>query len=93
MQAEAFRAGFELDSAYRELRRADFMIQQMESREPGALEVADARQMFEIASRLYQVAFRARQEGRHLKAAEYSVAVKDLMRAIDKFYNVMFAAW
>jgi len=29
----------------------------------------------------------------NLKAAEYSVAVKDLMRAIDKFYNVMFASW
>ncbi len=92
-QAEAYRAGFELDSAYRELRRADLMIQQMEMRNANAPEVADARQIFEIASRLYQVAFSSRQAGQNLKAAEYSVAVKDLMRAIDKFYNVMFASW
>jgi len=92
-QAEAFRAGFELDSAYRDLRRGALMVQQMETYAPQAPEIADARQVFEIASRLYQTAFQARQVGQHLKAAEYAVAVKDLMRALDKFYNVMFASW
>ncbi len=69
------------------------MVQQMEIQNPNAPEVADARQVFEVASRLYQVAFQARQAGQNLKAAEYSVAVKDLMRAVDKFYNVLFASW
>ena len=69
------------------------MVQQMETHNPNAPEIADARQVFDIASRLYQTAFQARQAGQNLKAAEYSVAVKDLMRAIDKFYNVMFASW
>jgi len=69
------------------------MLQQMETRNPNAPEVADARQVFDLASRLYQTAFQARQTGQNLKAAEYAVAVKDLMRALDKFYNVMFASW
>lgn len=92
-QAEAFRARFELDGAYRDLRRGAIMLQQMEARNPEAQELEDARQVFEIASRLYQTAFQAHQAGQNLKAAEYSVAVKDLMRAIDKFYNVMFTPW
>ncbi len=69
------------------------MVQQMETQNLNAPEVADARQVFDLASRLYHSAFQARQAGQNLKAAEYAVAVKDLMRAVDKFYNVMFASW
>ena len=89
-RAESFRAGFELDSAYRELRRADLMLQQMEAHNPDAQETALAREVFELASRLYREAFNARQREENSKAAEYAVAVKDLMRAMDKFYNVLF---
>lgn len=87
-QAEALRAGFELDSAYREMRRAELMLQQMESFAPQAPETADAKQVLDLASALHRKAYQAYSAGQYLRAAEYAVAVKDLMRAIDKFYNV-----
>ena len=68
------------------------MLQQMEAHAPQAPETADARQIFTLASSFYQMAFRARQEGQYYKAAEYAVAVKDMMRALDKCYHVLFAA-
>ncbi len=90
-QAEAYRAAFELDSAYRDLRRGDVMLQQMQpciARQP---DLAAAQEVFALASRLYQMAFSARQQGQPYRAAEYAVAVKDMMRALDKFYHVCFA--
>ena len=91
-QAEALRAGFELDGAYREMHRAELMVQQVESLSPGAPECARARQLLGIASELYHEAHQAYRASQYLRAAEYAVAIKDLMRAIDKFYNVAVAA-
>ncbi|HEY66890.1 MAG TPA: hypothetical protein G4N97_01290 [Thermoflexia bacterium] len=91
-RAEALRAGFELDGSYREMRRAELVLQQMESFAPQAPEIADARQVLNIASALYRKSYQAYNAGQYLRAAEYAVAVKDLMRAIDKFYNVSIAS-
>ena len=88
-RAEALRAGFELDSAYRELRRAELMIQQMESMAPPAPEIDDAKQLFDIASAFHRKAYQAYEAGDYRPAAEYAVAVKDMMRAIDKLYNIV----
>ena len=64
------------------------MLQRMESFVPQATEIADARQVLDIASALYRKSFRAYSEGQYLQAAEYAVAVKDLTRVVVKFYNV-----
>ncbi len=61
------------------------MIQQMSS---PSVEADDAQRVLGIASELYQKSYRAYQDAQYLRSAEYAVAVKDLMRAIDKFYNV-----
>ncbi len=66
------------------------MVQQMESLAPQqSAEIADARAVLNLAEAFYQKAYRAYQEGRSRHAAEYAVAVKDLMRAVDKIYNVV----
>lgn len=82
------RAGFELDSAYREMRRAELLLEQMESFVPPAPEIIDARQVLELASTLYRKSYQAYTVAQHLRAAEYAVAVKDLLRAVEKFYNI-----
>ncbi len=88
-RAEALRAGFELDSAYRDLRRAELMIQQMETMTAPSPELDDARQLFEFASAFHRKAYQAYEAGQYRPAAEYAVAVKDIMRAIDKLYNIV----
>ncbi len=70
------------------MRRAELMIQQMESFSPEAPESIDAQRVLSIASELYQESYQAYSASQYLRAAEYAVAVKDLMRAIDKFYNI-----
>ncbi len=66
------------------------MIQQMESLAlQHTTEIADARAVLNIAENFYQKAYRAYQEGRARHAAEYAIAVKDLMRAVDKIYNIV----
>lgn len=87
-RAEALRAGFELDSAYRDMRRAELIHQQMEAFAPQMSETGDVGQILELASALHREAYQAYSAGSFLRAAEYAVAVKDLMRAIDKLYNV-----
>ncbi|NPA93285.1 MAG: hypothetical protein GXO56_06365 [Chloroflexi bacterium] len=52
-------------------------------------EIAEARAVLNMAETFYQKAHRAYQEGRARHAAEYAVAVKDLMRAVDKIYNIV----
>jgi hypothetical protein len=88
-RAEALRAGFELDSAYRDLRRAELMIQQMETMTAPSPEIVDAKQLFEFASAFHRKAYQAYEAGQYRPAAEYAVAVKDMMRAIDKLYNIV----
>jgi hypothetical protein len=88
-RAESLRAGFELDSAYREMRRAELMIQQMETATPQSPEIADARELFAFASTFHRKAYQAYEAEQFRPAAEYAVAVKDIMRAIDKLYNIV----
>ncbi len=84
-QAEAMRAAFEQESAYRDLRRGAVMLQQIEGRgEAGAF----AAQIYELASQVYRAAHEARQRGEAYRAAELFIAVKDMMRALDKMYHV-----
>ncbi len=79
------RAAFEQESAYRDLRRGAVMLQQIEGRgEAGAF----AAQIYELASQVYRAAHEARQRGESYRAAELFVAVKDMMRALDKMYHV-----
>lgn len=68
------------------------MIQQLESFSPETPESANAQQVLNIAFRIYKESYQAYNAGQYLRAAEYAVAVKDLMRAIDKFYNVAIAS-
>ena len=63
------------------------MLQQMETLVPHSPEIADTKQVIEIASALHRKAYQAYDAGRSLKAVEYAVAVKDMMRAVDKLYN------
>ena len=88
-RAQALRAGFELDSAYRELRRAELMIQQMENHAASASQLEDAHQLFAMASAFHRKAYQAYEAGRPGPAAEYAVAVKDILRAMDKLYNIV----
>jgi hypothetical protein len=88
-RAEALRAGFELDSAYRDLRRAELMIQQMETMTTPSPELDDAKQLFDIASAFHRKAYQAYETEQYRPAAEYAVAVKDITRAIDKLYNIV----
>jgi hypothetical protein len=71
---------------------AFFLLKQIESFAPQAPEITDAQQVLALASSLHRTAYQAYNNGRYLRAAEYAVAVKDLMRAIDKFYNVALAS-
>ncbi|NOY09706.1 MAG: hypothetical protein GXP33_12795 [Spirochaetes bacterium] len=87
LQNERLRARFELDSAYRDLRRGELIVQQIETYLPSTEETSFGRKLLDIASEIYQSAYRNYQKESFFKAAEYSVAVKDLMRGIDKFYN------
>ena len=65
------------------------MVQHVEATRPGSPEAQYAAQMLDMASRLYQTAYEAHQGGDYYRAAEYFVAVKDMMRAIDEMYNVV----
>lgn len=85
------RARFEQESAYRDLRRGSLMVQQIETSRPGSQEAQYAAQLLDMGSRLYQSAYEAYMAGDYYRAAEYAVAVKDVMRAIDKMYNVVVA--
>ncbi len=87
VQDEKLRARFELDSAYRDLRKGELVVQQIETYLPDNEESSFGRQLLDTASSIYQAAYRNFQEGSYFKAAEYSVAVKDIMRGIDKFYH------
>ncbi len=82
------RARFEQESAYRDLRRGNLMLQYIETHRPNSVEAGYAAQLLDLGSRLYQTAYEAYRAGEYYRAAEYAVAVKDLMRAIDKLYNV-----
>jgi len=70
------------------MRRADLLVQEIENAEPGTLVAAYVRQLFDTAFFLYRAAHRAYQQGQRLQAAEYAAATKDVMRAIDKLYNI-----
>ncbi len=87
VQDEKLRARFELDSAYRDLRKGELVVQQIETYLPDNEEASFGRQLLNTASSIYQAAYRNFQEESYFKAAEYSVAVKDIMRGIDKFYH------
>lgn len=87
VQNEMLRARFELDSAYRDLRKGELIVQQIETYLPEAEEAAFGRQLLDIASAIYQSAYKNFQNKSFFKASEYSVSVKDLMRGIDKFYH------
>lgn len=87
MQDERLRARFELDSAYRELRKGELMVQQIETYLPDSDEAVFGRQLMGTAALVYQSAYKSFQSGTFFKAAEYSVAVKDILRGIDKFYR------
>ncbi len=82
------RATFELDSAYREMRRGELMVQQIETAHPQTWEAHYAAQVRDLAFQFYRTANEAQRAAQYFRAAEYAVAVKDLMRAIDKLYNV-----
>ncbi len=85
-QDEKRRARFELDSAYRELRRGELTVQQIETYLPDSKEAVFGRKILETASDIYQSAIENFQNNSFFKASEFSVSVKDLMRGIDKFY-------
>gem|GEM_PF-2272229 len=87
MQNDRLRARFELDSAYRDLRRGELIVQQIEIYLPSAEEATFGKALLKTASKIYQAAYKSYQNESFFRAAEYSVAVKDLMRGIDKFYN------
>ncbi len=87
MQDEKLRARFELDSAYRDLRKGELIVQQIETYLSESEEALFGRQLLETATAIYQSAYRGFQDESYFKAAEYSVAVKDVMRGIDKFYH------
>ncbi len=84
---EKLRARFELDSAYRDLRKGELIVQQIETYLPKAEEALFGRQLLDIAAAIYQSAYKQFQNKSFFKASEYSVSVKDLMRGIDKFYH------
>ncbi len=86
-QAELLRASVEMDGAYRDLRRAEIMVTQLEETYPGGVESQHARAIIDMATTLYMESQRAYQAREGFRAAEYAVAVRDLMRAVDEFYN------
>ena len=86
-QAELLRASVELDGAYRDLRHAEIMVVQQEEACPGTTEAQHARALINMATTLYLESQRAYQANEGFRAAEVAVAVRDLMRAIDKLYN------
>ncbi len=87
LQDEKRRARFELDSAYRDLRRGELIVQQIETYLPDSQEATFGRQILGIAADIYQTAYKNFQNDSFYKASEYSVSVKDLMRGIEKFYH------
>ena len=87
MQDEKFRARFELDSAYRDLRRGELIMQQIEISLPQAERVRLGRRLLVLASDIYQSAYKKYQHRFYYDASEYAAAVKDLMRGMDKLYN------
>ena len=87
LQDEKLRARFELDSAYRDLRKGELIVQQIETYLPDSQEALFGRQLLDIAASIYQSAYKNFQNDFFFKASEYSVSVKDLMRGIDKFYH------
>ncbi len=83
------RARFEQESAYRDLRRGSVMAQYVETTRPGSPEAVYAARLVELGSQLYQTGYEAYVAGDYYRAVEYAVAVKDVMRAVDKMYNVI----
>ncbi len=58
MQNEKFRARFELNSAYRDLRRGELILQQIETYLPYTAEASFSRKLLETASEIYQTAYK-----------------------------------
>jgi len=84
---DAVRARLEQDDAYRELRRGELLAQQIGSDPATPVEARYAAQLVALAASLYHTSHIAYGKGEYRRAAEYAVAVKDLMRAVDKLHN------
>ncbi len=78
------RAKMELESAYRELNMGELIVHEIENTSPNSEEATLGREILLLANKIYQQANAAYDSEAFFRAAEFSVCVKDLMRAIDK---------